>query len=59
MSDFLLGDVNRDGIVNFLDIAPFIGVLTASEDQAEADTNQDGVVNFLDIAPFIGILTGA
>ena len=59
VSDFLLGDVNRDGIVNFLDIAPFIGVLTASEDQAEADTNQDGVVNFLDIAPFIGILTGA
>ena len=58
VSDFLLGDVNRDGIVNFLDIAPFIGVLTGPGDQAEADINQDGIVNFLDIAPFIGILTG-
>ena len=59
VSEFLLGDVNRDGIVNFLDISPFIGVLTASGVQAEADVNQDGVVNFLDIAPFIGVLTGA
>ena len=54
----LLGDVNQDGIVNFLDIAPFIGVLSGGGAQAEADTNQDGVVNFLDIAPFIVILTG-
>ena len=60
VSDFLLGDVNRDGIVNFLDIAPFIGVLsTLGDDQAEADTNEDGIVNFLDIAPFIQILTNA
>jgi len=55
----LLGDVNQDGIVNFLDIAPFIAVLSGGGFQAEADTNQDGVVNFLDIAPFIGILTAA
>ena len=53
----LLGDVNRDGMVNSLDIAPFIGVLTAIGDQAEADCNEDGIVNFLDIAAFIGILT--
>ena len=53
----ILGDVNRDGVVNFLDIAPFIGVLTASGTQAEADINQDGVVNFLDISPFIMVLT--
>ena len=53
----LLGDVNRDGMVNSLDIAPFIGVLTALGDQAEADCNEDGIVNFLDIAAFIGILT--
>ena len=55
----LLGDVNRDGLVNFLDIAPFIGILSAGGVQAEADINQDGVVNFLDIAPFIGVLTTA
>ena len=52
----LRGDVNLDGMVNFLDIAPFISRLTDMENQAEADVNEDGIVNFLDIAPFIGVL---
>ena len=55
----LLGDVNQDGVVNFLDIAPFIGALSGGGFQAEADINQDGILNFLDIAPFIGVLSGA
>ena len=56
----LLGDVNLDGMVNFLDISPFIGVLAdIGDNQAEADTNEDGMVNFLDIAPFINILINA
>ena len=53
----LLGDVNLDGIVNFLDISPFIMRLTTGVVQAEADINQDGIINFLDIAPFIQVLT--
>ena len=58
IADFsvLLGDVNRDGVVNFLDIAPFVSVLSRREFQAEADINEDGEVNFLDIAPFIFFL---
>ena len=52
----LLGDVNLDGIVNFLDISPFIIRLTSGALLAEADINQDGIINFLDIAPFIQIL---
>ena len=52
-----LGDVNQDGVVNFLDIAPFITILTTGGFLAEADTNQDGVVNFLDISPFITLLS--
>ena len=52
-----LGDVNRDGVVNFLDIAPFIAALTSEEVQPEADINGSGTVDFLDIAPFILILT--
>ena len=55
----LLGDVNTDDVVNFLDISPFIAILSAGDFQAEADVNQDGIVNFLDIAPFIGILSGS
>ena len=55
----LICDVNRDGVINFLDIAPFISLLTIGDFQAEADCNQDGVVSFLDIAPFIMILTNS
>ena len=43
--DVLLGDVNLDGLVNFLDISPFISRLADMENQAEADLNEDGVVN--------------
>ena len=46
-----------DGAVDFLDIAPFITLLSTGEFQAEADTNEDGVVDFLDIAPFIVLLS--
>jgi len=56
---FLLGDVNRDGMVDFLDISPFIVVLSTGSMQAEADIDQDGVVNFLDISPFIILLSGS
>lgn len=58
--DFALcGDINLDGNTNFLDIAPFINLLTSGAYQAEADCNFDGEVTFLDIAPFIVALTGA
>lgn len=55
----LLGDVNGDGAVNFLDISPFIVLLSAGDFQCEADINGTGDVNFLDIGPFITILSGA
>ena len=53
----VLGDINGDSSVNFLDISPFIVVLSSGEFQTEADINQDGNVNFLDISPFINILS--
>ena len=55
---FLLGDVNRSGAVDFLDISPFVALLSAGEFQDEADINRNGVVNFLDIGPFVRILSG-
>lgn len=57
MSMTLLGDVNLDGTVNFLDINPFIGVLSSGGFQAEADCDESGAVNFLDITVFIAILS--
>ena len=57
-SNFLLGDCDLDGFVNFLDISPFISILSTGGFLNEADINQDDDVNFLDISPFISILSG-
>ena len=57
-SDTLKGDVDLDGDVDFLDIAPFIAVLASGGFQAEADVDCSEVVDFLDIQPFIEILSG-
>jgi hypothetical protein len=54
----VLGDANLDGSVTFLDIAPFIQLLSSGDFLEQADCNIDGAVDFLDIAPFIGFLTG-
>ena len=54
--DIVHGDVNQDGLVNFFDIQPFIGVLADGEFQAEADCDGNGAVDFFDIAPFIAVL---
>ena len=53
----LKGDVNLDGVVNFLDIAPFIAALGGDAYQVEADVDCNGVVDFLDISALIAILT--
>lgn len=56
----LLGDVNLDGTVSFLDISPFIIALLSNGDfQDQADINEDGSVDFLDISPFIVLLSSA
>lgn len=58
-TEIILGDVNMDGVVNFLDISPFISLLSEGEFQAEADIDEDESVNFLDISLFIAILSGS
>jgi len=54
----LLGDANQDGAIDFLDIVPFIGLLSGGPYLEEADFDQNGTVNFLDIRPFIALLSG-
>ncbi|HMO26712.1 MAG TPA: dockerin type I domain-containing protein, partial [Tepidisphaeraceae bacterium] len=65
---YIPGDLNVDGFVNNLDIAPFVQLLTSPgtfaasypDTPAEAgDINDDGMVNNLDIAPFVALLTGS
>ena len=58
MEEVLCGDINLDGIVNLLDVAPFVNLITTGTFQAEGDTNGDGVVDLLDVAGFVAKLTG-
>jgi hypothetical protein len=53
-----LGDVNGDGVVNGLDVDPFVDVLLNGPYQAAADMNEDGDVNGLDVDPFVAAVVG-
>ena len=53
----LLGDCNRDGVVDFLDIVPWMTIVSRGNYVAEADVNEDGIVDFRDIRPFVLILS--
>ena len=54
----LKGDVNGDGVVNLLDVDPFIDALTNGTFIPEADVNCDGSVDLLDVTPFVDLLAG-
>jgi len=56
--EIVLGDVNLDGIVNGLDVDPFVDVLLNGPFQDEADMNADGEVNGLDVDPFVAAVVG-
>lgn len=56
--NFAVGDVNMDGAVDLLDVAPFVALLTGGGFQCEADINKDGAVDLLDVTPFVDLLTG-
>ena len=55
----LVGDVDLNGTINFMDIPAFIAVLQSGTYQLEADVNGDNSVTFTDIAPFIELLQGS
>ena len=57
-ADCIAGDVNQDGVITLLDVAPFVDVLSSGQFQCEADTNLDGVISLLDVAPFVQLLVG-
>ena len=57
--NLFLGDVNGDGVVNLLDVEPFVNALSNGIYIENADVNCDGAVNLLDVQPFIDILSGS
>ncbi|MEX0887174.1 MAG: hypothetical protein WD009_12130 [Phycisphaeraceae bacterium] len=63
----LTGDMNLDGVVDAVDVAPFVLALTdeagyAAEHDVDAalvgDVNGDGVFDATDVAPFVELLVG-
>ena len=56
--DEVLGDVNCDGVVNLLDVGPFVDLLGTGGFSTKADINGDGSVNLLDVGPFVDLLGG-
>ncbi|MEM9410672.1 MAG: dockerin type I domain-containing protein [Planctomycetota bacterium] len=58
IGNILTGDLNSDGVVTLLDVAPFVTLLNSGEFQVEGDINKDGIVNLLDVQPFVEILGG-
>lgn len=56
IQDVLKGDVNGDGVVDLLDVAPFVDAVLTGIYIPEADANCDGGVNLLDVSPFIALL---
>ena len=57
ITNFTLGDVNDDGLINILDVVSTVNiVLGISEFYIAADYNEDGLVNVLDIVSIVNII---
>jgi len=55
--DILVGDVNCDGVVDLLDIGPFVDLITSGGFSPKADIDGNGVVDLLDVGPFVALLS--
>ena len=68
LSSIIKADMNGDGVVNGLDVTPFVQALTnlpaynagfaGLDGVARADINGDGAANGLDVTPFVSCVTG-
>ena len=56
-TDFLLGDVNNDGIINILDVVSTVNIVLGQAEWVDAaDYNSDDVINVLDIVSIVNII---
>jgi outer membrane lipase/esterase len=54
----IAGDLNDDGLVNGLDVDPFVAQLVTGSFTVSADMNGDGLLNGLDVDPFVAAVVG-
>ena len=56
LENFIIGDINQDGIVNVLDIISSVTIILDNDYNELADLNQDGFINVVDIIQIINII---
>lgn len=55
----LLGDINCDGVVDLLDVQPFVDLISNGVFSEKGDFDQDGMVTLLDVGPFVDALANS
>ena len=58
-SDYLIGDVNQDGVVDVLDVVQLVNSVVNVETDGlpeSADINQDGTINILDVVQLANLI---
>ena len=55
-SDFIIGDINGDEVLDILDVVVLINAVLDDEFYEEADMNQDGVLDILDIVLLVNVI---
>ena len=55
---FLVGDINCDGVIDLIDVQPFVDLLNSGGFSEKADLNGDGFVTLEDVDPFVELLLG-
>ena len=56
--DFILGDVNYDGVLNIQDVIVLVQIILYDGYGISTDFNQDGVTNILDVIQLVSYILG-
>lgn len=54
--EFIVGDVNGDGVLNILDVVIIVNLILSGEFNESADLNSDGLINVIDIVQLVNIV---
>ena len=55
-SEFQLGDINQDNLIDILDIISIVNIIFVNEYNYLADMNSDSIINVLDIIAIVNII---
>ena len=56
--NFILGDVNYDGLLNIQDVILLVQIILSDGSEETTDFNQDGITNILDVIQLVSAILG-